>query len=73
MAVVRLDDDFVDSVKLFAKAESRSLSRQIQHWANIGKMVEENPDLTYQFIRDTLIAKAELEQGNLIPYKREKD
>ncbi|MCZ2802436.1 hypothetical protein O1Q76_21735 [Vibrio alginolyticus] len=30
------------------------MAEQIEHWANIGKMMEENQDLPYEFVRDTL-------------------
>nr|WP_250156413.1 ParD-like family protein [Vibrio alginolyticus] len=37
-----------------ANAANRSVAEQIEHWANIGKMMEENQDLPYEFVRDTL-------------------
>lgn len=31
-----------------------SISEQIEHWANIGSVVEANPDLPYDFIKAVL-------------------
>ena len=51
-----------------AKALHRTLPKQIEHWAKIGEMVEDNPDLPYEFIKQAIIAKAEKEAGKLEPY-----
>ena len=67
---VRLDDDFINSTKAYAEASKRSVPKQIEHWAEIGRIVEDNPDLPYEFIRDALIAKAEIDAGLGTPYKR---
>ena len=34
--------------------QSRSVAKQIEHWANIGKIAAENPDLSYSLIRELL-------------------
>lgn len=67
---VRLDDELVKQVKVVAAAEGRSIPKQIEHWVKIGRMVEDNPDLTYEFIRNALRAEAEVQQGIVVPYKR---
>lgn len=69
---VRLDDDFVQTAQVFAKVEKRSLTKQIEHWAMIGKIVEANPDLPYEFIRDSLVAMEEVTSGGAKPYVRRK-
>lgn len=43
---IRLDDDFVSNVKVHADAASRSIPKQIEYWAKIGRIAEDNPDLT---------------------------
>ena len=67
---VRLDEDFVNTTKAYAEASKRSVPKQIEHWAEIGRIVEDNPDLPYEFIRDALIAKAEIDAGLGMPYRR---
>ena len=62
---VRLSDSLVKQAQAVASVMSRSGAGQIEHWAKIGKIVEENPDLSYEFIRDSLIAKAEVENGSV--------
>jgi len=42
---------------------------QIEHWARIGKIAEESPDLQYAFIEDVLIGKAELDNGDVTSFE----
>lgn len=67
-ASVRLDQDLVEKASIMAKAMNRSTPRQIEHWAKIGEMMEDNPDLPYEFVKQAIIAKAEQEVGKLEPY-----
>lgn len=67
---IRLDDEFVEDVKIHAQVASRSAPKQIEHWARIGKIVEDNPDLSYEFIRDALLAREEAEAGRVTRYVR---
>jgi len=34
-----------------SKNSNHSIAKQIEHWARIGRIAEENPDLTYEFIK----------------------
>lgn len=65
---VRLSDRLVRQAKAVGKVMSRSGAGQIEHWAKIGKIAEENPDLSYEFIRDSLLAKAEVDNGLVDDY-----
>ena len=58
---VKLSDHMVFDARIMAKVFNRSLAGQIEYWAKIGKIAEENPDLSYDFIKDLLIA---LEEGD---------
>ena len=69
---VRLDSEFVNDVQVYAEAYKRSVPKQIEHWAEIGRMAEDNPDLPYEFIKDAVVAMAEVKAGKLTPYVREK-
>ena len=66
---IRLEESLVSKAKIIGDAQSRPPAKQIEHWAKIGKMMEDNPDLPYQFVRDATIAKAEKEAGELEEYK----
>ena len=66
---VRLSDDLVSQAKSIGSVMSRSGAGQIEHWAKIGRIAEENPDLTYDFIKDSLLAKAEVDNGMVDDYE----
>lgn len=68
-SAVKLSDQIVSEAKATSRALNRSIAGQIEHWAKIGKMVEANPDLTYEFIKNLLIAQQEAKTGNLEPYE----
>ncbi|MBL1458302.1 MULTISPECIES: hypothetical protein [unclassified Methylophaga] len=67
---VRLDDEFVTEARVHAEAESRSLPKQIEYWAKIGQIMIDNPDLSYEFVRESLLATEEVKQGLVKPYVR---
>lgn len=56
---IKLPVDIVSDAKVYAAVNSRSIPKQLSHWARIGKIAEDNPDLSYEFIKDILLAKAE--------------
>jgi hypothetical protein len=66
---VQLSNEIMLEAGKYASVFTRSVSMQIEHWARIGKMAEENPDLPYSFIEDVLIGKAELNNGNVTPFE----
>lgn len=65
---IRLDQQLIEKATIIAKALDRSTPKQIEHWAKIGEMMEDNPDLPYEFVKQAIIAKAEREAGKLEPY-----
>ena len=66
---VRVSEDLVKEARIYSKIDQRSVTGQIEHWARIGKCAEENPDLTYNLIKEILIGLAEFEQGEFTEYK----
>ena len=66
---VRLDQELLERATIMAKALNRTTPKQIEHWAKIGEIMEDNPDLPYDFVRQAIIAKAEMEAGKLEPYE----
>ena len=66
---VRISEELVNEAKKISKIDRRSLTGQIEHWARIGKCAEENPDLTYDLIKEILIGIAELKQGEKSEYQ----
>ena len=69
MAVaLKLSDDLINLAKPHAAAQHRSVPKQIEYWARLGKAVEDNPELPLQFIKDTLLAIAEANAGQATEY-----
>ena len=67
-ASIRLDQELIEKATIMAKALHRTTPKQIEHWATIGEMMEDNPDLPYEFVRQAIISKAEKEAGKLESY-----
>lgn len=67
---VRLDDKFVESAKVQAAAANRSMPKQIEYMAKVGQIAIENPDLSFAFINEALLAKAEMDNGVVKAYER---
>ncbi|HOP48223.1 MAG TPA: hypothetical protein PK874_11220 [Desulfobacteraceae bacterium] len=65
---VRISENLLIEAKKISKIEHRSITGQIEHWAKIGKCAEENPDLTYNLIKEILIGMEELNQGQKSEY-----
>ena len=65
---IRLDQDLIEKATIMAKAFNRTPPKQIEHWAKIGEIMEDNPDLPYEFVKQAIIAKAEREAGKLEAY-----
>jgi hypothetical protein len=66
---MKLSDDLVADAKAVAAAEHRSVPKQIEYWARIGKAVLENPELPLRLIQDTMLSLEEAKAGQLAPYK----
>ena len=65
---IRLDKELIDKATIMARALDRTLPKQIEHWAKIGKIMEDNPDLPYELVKQAIIAEAEREMGKLENY-----
>ena len=65
---IRLSEEIMEAATTYAPINSRSVPKQIEHWAKIGKVAEENPDLPYTFIKGVLEARIEMEHGDVSPF-----
>ncbi|MDL1982713.1 MAG: ParD-like family protein [Deltaproteobacteria bacterium] len=65
---VKMSDDLVIKAKIKSKIFKRSIAGQIEYWASIGQLIEENPDLPLPFIQEILIAKEQIKAGLGTPY-----
>lgn len=67
---IKLSDALAQQAKLYAAVSHRSVPKQIEYWSRIGKLAEENPDLPFSFIQETLLALEESKDSeNLTPYQ----
>lgn len=70
MAVaLKLSDDLIEDAKPYAAAEHRSVPKQIEYWARIGKAVLENPDVPLRLIQDIMLSREEAKAGLAQPYE----
>jgi predicted transcriptional regulator len=65
---IRLDQELVEKATIIAKAYNRTPPKQIEHWARIGEIMEDNPELPYEFVKQAIIAQAEKDAGKLESY-----
>ncbi|WP_101674761.1 TA system antitoxin ParD family protein [Alloalcanivorax mobilis] len=65
---IRLDQSLIEKATIIAKALNRTPPKQIDHWARIGEIMEDNPDLPYEFVKQAIIPKAEREAGKFEVY-----
>ncbi len=59
---IRISDSIIHDAQIFGRIYNRSVPKQIEFWSRIGKIAEENPDMSYDKIRELLFA---LEEKNL--------
>ena len=65
---IKLPDELISEARHYGLVYSRSAPRQIEYWARIGRIAEENPDLPYSFIKEALLGSAEAAALDLEPY-----
>ena len=66
---IKLSDALVASAKRHAATMQRSVPKQIEYWARIGRAAEENPDLPVGLIVDVLAGIEEDRAGLGSEYK----
>jgi hypothetical protein len=65
---VNLDTNLVKAARAYSAVQSRSVPKQIEHWAKIGRISEENPDLSYSVIQDMLLGIEDAKNDDLEEY-----
>ncbi len=68
-SALKISAQLVDSARPYAVAMHRSVTKQIEYWAQLGKAAEDNPDLPVGMIREILISRQEAAAGMLSDYK----
>lgn len=68
MGIVKISDELHESAKIIGRAMGRSINGQAEYWMKIGKIVEENPNLTYSEVIKALINQS-IAQGHRDEYQ----
>jgi hypothetical protein len=66
---IRLSDEIVHAAQICGNVYHRSVPKQIEFWSRIGKIAEENPDMSYNDIREILFALEEKKAGAVAEFK----
>jgi hypothetical protein len=66
---INLSEQLIEEARPVAQATHRSVSEQIEYWARLGKVAEENPDLPIYMLQDMLVSIQEVKVGNLRSYQ----
>lgn len=66
---VRISTPLANQAKIRSLAMHRSVAGQIEYWAKMGKILEENPDLPFEFVQEILIGLQEIENDELTHYE----
>jgi hypothetical protein len=66
---VTLNNELVNLARSYSNAHSRSMPKQIEYWAKIGRIAEENPDLSYSVIKSILLGLEDAKAGNVEEYR----
>jgi hypothetical protein len=66
---INVSEQLVEEAKPFAQAMHRSVAQQIEYWARLGKVAEENPDLPINMLQDMLVSIEEIKAENLNRYQ----
>jgi hypothetical protein len=65
---VKISDDLVERARIQSKVFRRSIAGQIEYWAKLGQLIEENPDLPLPFIQEILVGREQIKSGQGTPY-----
>ncbi len=65
---IELSESIISEASIISKALNRSVAGQIEYWVKIGRIAEENPDLTYELIKNILISQQEVSAGKTEPF-----
>jgi len=65
---IKLSDQLISDASINGRAQHRSTPKQIEYWARIGKIVDENPDLPLSLIKGMLVGIEENRSGEVSEY-----
>jgi hypothetical protein len=65
---IEINEDLFNIANNISRKQNRSIQKQIEHWIRIGKIAEDNPELSYNVISDILIGISQIQQNKIEPY-----
>ncbi len=68
---IKLSESLINDAVTTGKVQHRSAPKQIEYWARMGKIADENPDLPLTFIKGVLTGIEENKTGDVSDYKFE--
>jgi len=66
---IKIDNQIVAAARIHGAALNRSATKQVEFWAGIGKIIEENPDLNFKDIKDLLLGLEQVKSGKVTEYQ----
>ena len=60
---IKISSEIANDARITAKVTRRSMAGQVEYWAYIGKIAEDNPDLSFSVIYDILLGREQLKGG----------
>ena len=67
--VIQLSELLIEEAKPYAQAMHWSVAEQIEYWARLGKVAEENPDWPILMLQDIIFSIEEAKASNLSAYQ----
>lgn len=66
---INLNKKLVKAAQSHSILQGRSVQQQVEYWATVGKIVEENPELGYTVVKEILLGLEDVKAGNVEEYK----
>ncbi|MBF0236514.1 MAG: hypothetical protein HQM12_02315 [SAR324 cluster bacterium] len=67
LAIRLTDEELISSAQIISEIQKRTIPKQIEYWAKIGKIAEDNPNLPYEVIKDLLTGLSAIEKEGTKP------
>jgi len=66
---IKSSKSLINDAVTYGKTQNRSAAKQIEYWARIGKMADENTELPLTFLKGILVGLEENKAGDVSDYK----
>lgn len=66
---IRISDPLARKARAHSLVLHRSLAGQIEYWAKMGEILEDNPDLSFSFVQEILVGREQAAAGELTSYE----